>query len=134
MFFAWDIAIEKGTTEDEPKTQILKLSKGVITRLDIKFPPGCHGMVKVRLLRYEHMLVPLTRDQWITGDGETVPSEAYYELVEAPAQLKFVGISPDTTNDHTITVRVTVLPKAVATFMPLIDVITRFLKHIGVIK
>ncbi|MBW2559546.1 MAG: hypothetical protein JRE40_01700 [Deltaproteobacteria bacterium] len=134
MFFAWDITVSANTAEASPKTQILKLSKGVITRADIKFPSGCHGMVKVRLFRWEAQLVPLSRDEWVTGDGETVKTEAYYELVEMPYQLKFVGASPGTNYDHTITVRVTVLPKAVATFMPLVNILTKFFKRIGVIR
>lgn len=132
MFFAWDITVNAGTTEDKAEPQILKLSKGIITGLDVKFPPGCHGLVKVRLFRYESQLVPLNGDEWLTGDGETVPTETYYELVETPYQLKFLGISPEAGHDHTVTVRVAVLPKAVATFLPLITIFTKFLKRIGV--
>lgn len=133
MHYAWDITITANKPEDDPKTQMLKLSKGVITRADIKFPPGCHGLVKVRLYRHEFQLIPLSGDEWITGDAETVPTEQYYELVEDPAQLKFVGCSPTCAYNHTVTVRITVLPKAVATFRPLIEVMTLFLKRIGAI-
>ena len=134
MFFAWDITVETTDTESSPKTEILKLSKGVITRCDVKFPAGCHGLVKVRLLRYEFQLIPLTGGEWITGDDESVMTEGYYELLEAPAQLKFVGWADGCSYDHKISVRVQVLPKAVATFMPLVDVLTRFLQRIGVIS
>ena len=133
MFFAWDITIDKGKEEDDPKTQILKLTKGVITALDVKFPAGCHGLVKVRLFRYESQLVPLSRDEWCTGDAEAVPTEPYYEMEEAPYQLKFVGCSPGTAYDHVVTVRITVLPKAVASVLPLVNVMTKFLQRIGVI-
>lgn len=133
MHYAWDITIPKWADIEGPVSKDLKLCKGVITRADIKFPPGCHGMVKVRLYRYEFQLIPLSGDEWITGDNETVPTEEYYELVEDPAQLKFVGYAPGTSYPHTVTVRITVLPKAVATFMPLVDVMTRFLKRIGAI-
>ena len=134
MFYAWDITIPPNTLEASPTTQILKLSKGVITRADIKFPRGCKGLAKVRLFRYESQLIPFSRDEWITGDDEAIPTEGYYELVETPAQLKFIGINADDTYEHTVSVRIQILPKAVATFMPLIDVMTRFLKRIGVIK
>ena len=134
MFWAWDVKILAGTTEASPKLQILKLSKGVITGIWIKFPRGCHGMVKVRILRYEHMLVPLGRDQWVTGDNETIPTESYYELFEAPAQLKFVGCSPGTTYDHTVTVRISVLPRAVASMIPVIELLTRLLQRMGVLR
>lgn len=134
MFWAFNITILAGTTEKAPKKQTLKLSKGVITSLDVKYPAGCHGMVQVRLLRYESQLVPLSRDEWLTGDDETVHTEGFYELTAKPYQLKFVGSSPGTTYDHTVSVRVLVLPKAVATMVPLINILTTFLKRIGVIR
>ena len=114
MFFAWDITVDAGTEEDDPKTQILKLTKGVITGLDVVFAPGCHRLVKTRIRRYESQLVPLSRDEWVTGDGETVRTEPYYEMLEAPYQLKFIGASPLTAYDHVITVRVRMQPFEVA--------------------
>ena len=133
MFYAWDITIPAGQAEAAPVTQILKLSKGVITRIDVKFPRGCHGLVKVHLLRDEFQLVPLSRGEWVTGDSETVPTEGYYELVETPAQLKFVGCSPGTSYDHTVTVRVSILPKSVASLIPLMELLTRMLQRMGVL-
>jgi len=114
MFYAWDITVTAGTAEASPKTQILKLSKGVITRIVVKFPPGCHGLVKVRILRSEFQLVPLSRGEWVTGDGEAVVTEGYYELEETPAELKFVGCAPTTLYNHVVTVRVSVDPPEIA--------------------
>jgi hypothetical protein len=125
MFFAWDITIPKNTLETDPLIQTLKLSKGVITRLDIRFPAGCHGLVKVRLFRYEAPLIPLSRGEWVTGNDETIPTEAYYELVEAPAELKFVGCSPGAAYDHVITVRIQILPRSIASMIPLIELLTK---------
>jgi len=109
VFYAWDITIPADTGEASPVTQLLKLTRGIIKRIDIRFPDGCHRMVKVRIFRYESQLVPLSRDEWVTGDGETVPTEPFYELLEAPYQLKFVGCSPGTKYKHTVTVRIQLL-------------------------
>jgi len=133
MFWAWDITIPAGRSESNPVTKTLKLSKGVMTRVDIKFPAGCHGLVKVRLLRSEFQLVPLSKGEWVTGDDETVPTEGYYELETTPTQLKFLGCAPTTSYDHTVTVRVTVLPKQVASMLPVADLLTRLLQRMGVI-
>ena len=114
MFFAWDIEVLAGTTEADPKEQVLKLTKGVITGLDVVFAPGCHRLVKVRLFRYESQLIPLSRDEWCTGDGETVRTEPYYEMLDEPLKLKFVGAAPLTAYNHTITVRVRMQPFEVA--------------------
>ncbi len=114
MFFAWDIEVLAGTTEDDPKTQTLKLTKGVITGLDVVFAPGCHRLVKTRLLIAESQLIPLSRDEWCTGDGEAVKTEPYYEMLDEPLQLKFIGAAPLTAYNHTITVRVRMQPFEVA--------------------
>jgi len=131
MFYAWDITVPAARAEGNPVTQILKLTKGVITGIWIKFPPGCHGLVKVRILRSEFQLVPLSRGEWVTGDGEAVVTEPYYSLAETPAQLKFVGCSPQAGYAHTITVRVAVQPPEIATpygiLQDLIAVVKRLL-------
>jgi hypothetical protein len=114
MFYAWDITITANTLEDDPKTQILKLTKGTITGIDVKFPPGCHGLVKVRILRSEFQLIPLSRDEWVTGDGEPVVTEGFYVLEETPTELKFVACSPGSSYDHTVTVRISVVPEEIA--------------------
>jgi len=132
MFFAWDVEIPAGTLETNPVTQTLKLSKGVITGLWIKFPSGCAGLVKVRILRSEFQLVPLSKGEWVTGDDETIPTETFYDLEQTPAQLKFLGCSPGSGYAHKVTVRVTVLPKSVASMIPVIELLTALLSRMGV--
>jgi len=130
MSYAWDITIPAGTSESSPVEQILKVHKGVITKIEIKFPAGCHGMVKVRLFRWEAQLVPLNRDGWITGDDEPVTYNLYYELEDEPYQLKFIGASPGTSYDHTITVRIEILPKSVAMIAPALNRLVNLFKRI----
>lgn len=121
------------TSASSPVEQTLKLTSGVITHIGVKFPAGCHGMVRVRLLHQTSQLVPLSRGEWVTGDDEEVPSETFFELWALPYSLRFQGCSPGTTYPHTVTVRVTVLPKAVASMLPLMDLLTRSLQRMGVI-
>jgi hypothetical protein len=131
MYFCWDKTVDADTPEKLPLRGYLKITKGIITRVDIKFPAGCHGMVKVRLYRHEQQLIPLTRDEWITGDDETIPTETYGDLTDYPYQLKLVACSPDTTYDHTITVRIQVLPSYAAGFAQLTNYVQRLLNKLG---
>lgn len=133
MFFAWDITVSAGTAEASPKTQALKLSAGVVTSVDIKFPSGCHGLVKVRLKHWEFQLMPLSRGEWVTGDDEAVRMPTYFELPKGPFEVKFEGSSPDASYDHTVTVRVSVLPKSVASMIPLIEILTKVLMRMGLV-
>jgi hypothetical protein len=131
MYFCWDITIDADTPSEDPLQGYLRITKGIITRVDIKFPAGCHGMVGVRLYRYEQQLIPLTSDEWITGDDETIPTETYGDLTDFPYQLKFVGCSPDTTYPHTVTVRIQVLPSYAAGFAQLTKLMQRLLDKLG---
>jgi hypothetical protein len=87
-------------------------------------------VVKVRLLRSEFQLVPLSRGEWVTGNGETIPTETYYELTETPAELKFVGCSPAASYPHTVTVRVTIVPEEVGDPMQILRDFVSILKRL----
>lgn len=131
MFFCWDITVEADTAEDDPLRQWLNLPKGIITHIDIKFPAGCHGMVKVRLFKESLQLVPLSEDEWVTGDDEPVPTETYCELLDKPFKLKLVACSPDTAYDHTITVRTEIQPEHAAGVSSLTRMVKSMLEKLG---
>jgi len=131
MFFCWDITILADTTERHPDRSWLSLPKGIVTKVDIKFPAGCHGMVRARLFQEALQLIPLSEDEWVTGDDETVTTETYAELLNAPYKLKLVTCSPDTTYDHTITVRIEVQPEHAAGVSSLTRMFKGFLEKLG---
>jgi len=132
MDYAWDILITADTKASSPKEQLLRLNAGVITKVEVKFPSGQHGMVKVRLYHEDSQLIPLSRGEWVTGDDEAVVMSEYFELKNRPWALKFKGCSPGTTYDHTVTVRITVLLKIVASMIPVIELLTKLLEKMGV--
>jgi len=133
VFYAWDITITANTLRASPKEQILKLEKGVITHIDVKFARGCHGNVGIRLFHHESVMLPFERDEWLTGDDEAVSADLYFPLDHRPYTLKFKGHSEGCTYDHVVSVRITVLPKSVASFMPVIELITKMFQRMGVI-
>jgi len=132
MFFAWDITVTADTKEASPTTETLKLSAGVITHIGIKFARGCHGMVGVRLKHHEFQLVPLSRGEWVTGDDESVDFAEYFELKTTPYSLKFEGCSPNTLYNHALTVRITVLPRSVASMIPVVELLAKLLSKLGI--
>jgi len=131
MFHVWDITITANTLEAAPKEQQLELPIGIITKIDIKFPAGCHGMVKIRLLRWTFQLVPLSSGEWITGDDETIPTETYYELLEVPVFLMFKGCSPDTDYNHKVTIRIEVNPALKISDMQIIERLDKLVEAVN---
>ena len=104
--YTWDIDIPAGTKEEDPVKQTLELISGVIVKAEGKFAPGCHSLVKVRLLRSTFQISPRSGGEWWTGDGETVTLLEHYDLEGEPLSLDFVGCSPETRYPHKITVRI----------------------------
>lgn len=131
MFFCWDITVKLNTPEDDPDTYWLELPKGIITSVNFKFPAGCHGMVRVRLFQEALQLIPLSEDEWVTGDDEDVQTETYAELLDFPYKLKIKLCSPDTEYPHTITVRVEVRPEDAAGMFSLTRLFRSFLEKLG---
>jgi len=128
--FEWEITIPAGTTETAPHIKRLKIVRGVLRYVRIHYPAGCHSLVKTRLLRWETHLIPLTRGEWSAGDDETVEYELFYEIEEDPLLLTFIGISPTCVYDHTLRVRITILPKIIASLKPLYILIAKIAKRI----
>ena len=131
MFWTWDVTIPANTLENNPYTKRLKVSQGVIVGIWIAFRAGCQGQVKVRILLNDFKLIPLSPSSWLTGDNEIVQTETYKTISGEPAELKLVACSDGTTYDHEISVRIAVVPEIIASYAPLFNLLTRFLRRIG---
>ncbi len=131
MHYDWDITIPANTLESQPYKEELKLDYGVLKQVDIKFPAGCHGMVKVRLKRWGFQLVPLSSDEWVTGDDETVPTERQYKLLEVPIFLTLEACSPDTIYDHTISVHITIEDEVSSELQEVINRLDKVIELLG---
>ena len=111
MYYAWNITLEKGNTAATPEKTIFKLEHGIIVRCEIVFPSGCQGLVNCHINHSLHQVYPKNPDQQYTGNGETIFASDEYELKGEPHQLEFYGWNTDEIYDHTITVRIQIVPK-----------------------
>ncbi len=133
MYYDFAVTIPAGTKENNPVEQTLKLTQGIIHRVEVSFPPGCHGLAFLRLLHEGSQKWPTNPSEAFNADGYTVPIDDYFPLDTAPYSLKAIGWSPDATYDHTITVRVGILSKE--TLVPgaaLSPLFTKLLALLGV--
>lgn len=134
MTYAWDIEIPANTLAANPVTRTLKLTFGVITKIEIKYPSGCHGLVKCVLTRGGILRVaPANPDQYVTGDDEPVSWRLFHVIDDTPTELYFSGCSPGTTYAHTVTVRIELLPRWVAFFMNAPEFLKRIAKRLGLV-
>ena len=88
--------------------------------------------MQVQLLQNESVLVPQNGDTWLNGDDETIESEIYFQFNSEPYELKFLGISPTTSYNHTILVRIEILSADEAfpsqAMTDLVQILTQYLR------
>lgn len=133
MFYDFAVTVPADTTEAAPLEQDLKLTAGVIQKVSMLFPPGPHGMVRIRLMVGGHQLLPTNPDGYFATDDEALNIDEWYPLDAEPFSLKAVGTSPGTTYPHTISIRIGVLrPDEVEQSSGLMIALKKFLKMVGI--
>jgi len=123
MLFTKDITVPKNTTAASPHTEILKIAHGIITWVSVLFPPGCHGMVYATISHHEHQIAPSTESMAMRGDEHPVEWNEYYESYQPAYELKVKLWSPGTAYDHTITVKVAILPRKAIIALAMVEAI-----------
>lgn len=109
MFYSFGLLIPANTPEAAPAELEVNLTWGVITKVEVRFPPGNAGLARVRILEHRHQLWPTNRDEWFYGDDETITWDEYHELFEMPALFTLLGYNDDDTFPHTPIIRFEIL-------------------------
>jgi len=135
MAYEKTITVPANTTKENPIIKEYTLEYGIITGMAVKFPAGCYGLVHVVVKRFESQILPYHEGDDINGDDETVPFITYIPMLEKPFSVKIVCWNEDDTYDHTISVRIEVLPPEVANpswyFAQIADRLELLLRRIG---
>ena len=107
MFYDYAFSIAANTTSAAGLTLDMPVDYGVLTRLDVHFPPGCCGLVYVVVERFVHQLFPSNVTGKFRSDNETVIVNCEYDIIDKPFSLTVRGWNYDTRYSHTIDVRLT---------------------------
>jgi len=109
VFYSFDLEILANTLATAPKELEVNLTWGVITEVEIRFPPRCVGLAKVKILERRHQLWPTNLDEWFYGDDETIKWDEYHELFVMPSIFTLLGYNDDDTYPHTPIIRFEIL-------------------------
>lgn len=110
MFYDVSFTISANTAKSAPREERVKLTHGVIHRVEIGFPDNCAGLAHLQIREGGHQVWPTNPQGSFNTDGYTIVIDDYYELFEEPYTLTLVGWNLDDTYDHTLEVRFGVLP------------------------
>lgn len=108
MFYEVDLVVPAGSTEENPAEVEVKLTKGVITRMECDFRYGPNFLVFAYIRSALHQHWPLNPDGKIASDGRAVASNEYIEVLYEPHTVICGATSPDCDYDHTLRFRIEV--------------------------
>jgi hypothetical protein len=114
MLHVVELNVPANTPDITPVSTEFTLETGVITQVEVHFPPGCRGFVKTALFRGHYQVFPRPFQTWLSGDAETIRAQLFYEIRGARERFTIYGKSPGSAYPHLITWRINVLPRSVA--------------------
>jgi hypothetical protein len=88
----------------------LQVTHGILHKVDIVFPSGCHGWVGVRIYDNTHQILPTNLDEWFTADNETITFREHFPILTEPYELYAQVYNVDTLFPHTVILRLGILP------------------------
>lgn len=88
----------------------LQLCRGIIHKIEITFPMGCNGLVQASIWQSTHPVWPSNMGEYFALNGVTISFREHFELVEEPYQLRAIIYNTDTSFNHTISIRIGILP------------------------
>lgn len=132
MFYDYAVTVPAGTSPRNPVAQELKLTAGLIIRLDIEFPAGCRGYVSAVIRRGSHQLYPTNPSGVLNAEDFTVQAWDFYPLLTEPYSVKCYAWSPDANYDHVLTVRIDLVRiEDLARLLPWLSGLEALLQYLG---
>jgi len=111
------------TQKSSPLATELKVSKGLIYKFELYFPPGPSGLVGVRVLQGSHQLYPYSIDEWFLGDREKIEFDDLMIIGNEQTILVIETYNLDDTYQHLIQLRLGILtqPEYIEHYLPSVE-------------
>ena len=112
MLHSKHITLTANKAESQATLTQFKVNQGVIFRVWVSFPPGCAGLVRVRILLDGHPILPVEKEAYIVGDAYTFVYPAMVEIKTEPQILTVEAWNTDEVYNHTIHVQFLIIDKS----------------------
>ena len=113
MQYTKSITFSSGGSSTNQTSTTIKATKGIIHKIEIVFPSGCFGLVNLQIFTGGHPIAPSTFGQTYVGNDEIIILPEFIELRSDFNTITISGWNEDDTFEHTIRVRIYVLPEEV---------------------
>lgn len=109
MLYEYDLEVPANTAESDPVTLEMKLTAGVVNKVEVQFPTSTRALVHVQIFRAAHQVWPTNPEGNIKADGHTVVWDEDYKLEDEPLILIVSAWSEADTYDYTVTIRIAMM-------------------------
>lgn len=110
MFYDFSFTIPANTLRTTPEELDIKLTHGIIHRVEVGFPQGCAGLVSCVINEGLHQHWPTNPEGAFNTDNFTIAFNEFLEFTRRPYKLTLIGWNLDDTYDHTLEIRIGILP------------------------
>lgn len=106
MVYSETITVTANRAKVDAVDTSLKVTKGLVWKIEVDFPPGCCGLTHVQVFDGSYQLFPASPGDSLHGDGAVIAFDDSYLKDAAPFSFIVKTWNLDTIWDHTIQVRI----------------------------
>lgn len=77
----WEYTIPANTLEVDRIKVECKISPGLLTKLVVYYPPGCHGLARCRVFLGQKPVAPRTPAHYLAGNGMAITLDNVNEFI-----------------------------------------------------
>lgn len=109
MLYQTRLVIPASTPIGSPVESEVVLTQGVVSQVEIMFPPGSCGLAKVAIFHKEHRLWPSSPEEWFYADDYPFKWPEDFAVDEQPFLLRVEGYNEDILYPHEVICRFAML-------------------------
>jgi hypothetical protein len=120
MIYTENIVIPKDTKATSPILKRLNVTRGLVYKIEIEFPPGPEGTTHIVINDGGFQVWPTTPGVDFSSDSYTISFDDTYMKTVDPLEFQIYGFNTDLINAHTVQVRIGMVSKDIfmARFLP----------------
>ena len=120
MIYWADISTPKNTAKADAQRTPLKVTKGLVYRVEVQFPRGCAGLLYCSIYDGGYSAWPSQPGEWFRGNRNTIGFDDPYLKLAEPYEFDILTYNLDDTYAHSVLVRLGLVSQEVfmARFLP----------------
>lgn len=120
MIYTANITTPKDRAKTNLKKTVLKVTKGLVYKVEVFFPPGSAGLMGVAVFDGLYQVWPSNVGEFFIGEDQEIDFDDLYLKESAPFEFQCYTYNTDETYPHFVSVRIGLVSSEVflARFLP----------------